>query len=154
MTTAFNQSPERASPFRRLSFISDFTSDIRHVAGPENVVVDTLSRLETIETAVSTRQIAEAQKADPELQNILRGNHPVATLQLRRVTLQKPENTTLFVDVSPSTTRPYVLEQWRKQIFTSLHSLSHPGMKASTKLIASRYVWPYINRDCREWAKA
>ena len=34
---------------RHLSYIAEFTTDIRHVHGKYNVVADTLSRIETVE---------------------------------------------------------------------------------------------------------
>ena len=42
----------------------------------------------------------------------------------------------------------------RRDIFNSLHALSHPGVKASRHLICSRYVWPNIKRDVARWTRA
>lgn len=42
----------------------------------------------------------------------------------------------------------------RRQVFESLHQLSHPGAKASAKLISERYVWPAMRKDCREWSRS
>src|SRR5215472_14727892 len=42
----------------------------------------------------------------------------------------------------------------KDQIFNSLHSLSHPGTKATAKLVSQRFVWPAIQKDCRTWARA
>ena len=42
----------------------------------------------------------------------------------------------------------------RQQVFQSLHSLSHAGVKASAKLIAQRFIWPSMQKDCRTWARA
>ena len=36
-------------------------------------------------------------------------------------------------------------------IFNSLHSLSHPGVKATQRLITARFVWPNINHDVKQW---
>lgn len=33
------------------------------------------------------------------------------------------------------------------------HQLSHPGVMATTRLIQERYVWPNINRDCRNFVR-
>ena len=38
-------------------------------------------------------------------------------------------------------------------MFDSLHSLSHPGVKATERLVTSRYVWPNIKADVRKWAQ-
>ena len=49
LTFALQARPDRHSPHqaRQLDFISQFTSTIRHIHGPENVVADALSRIET-----------------------------------------------------------------------------------------------------------
>jgi len=38
-------------------------------------------------------------------------------------------------------------------VFDSLHGLSHPGIRATQKLITARYVWPGINTDVRRWTR-
>ena len=46
LTYSFNVSTDRNSPreIRHLGFISQFTTDIRHIKGTENVVADARSR--------------------------------------------------------------------------------------------------------------
>jgi hypothetical protein len=39
-------------------------------------------------------------------------------------------------------------------VFQSVHNLWHPGTKATAKLVAQRFVWPGIQKDCRTWAWA
>ena len=41
----------------------------------------------------------------------------------------------------------------RRAVFDALHSLSHPGIRATQRLVTSRYVWPGINKDVRRWAQ-
>ncbi|EFN71769.1 Uncharacterized protein F44E2.2, partial [Camponotus floridanus] len=43
---SFKQKPDKCSPrqFRHLDFIGQFSTDIRHVSGSDNVVADALSR--------------------------------------------------------------------------------------------------------------
>ena len=55
--------------------------------------------------------------------------------------------------MSTGVPRPYVPQQFRKTVFDSLHTLSHPSIRATQRLITSRYVWPNINQDVRKWAK-
>ena len=43
---------------------------------------------------------------------------------------------------------------FRRAIFDKFHSLSHPGIHATQKLIAARYVWPSMNADIRRWARS
>lgn len=32
--------------------------------------------------------------------------------------------------------------------------MSHPGIRATTKLICDRFVWPSIRKDCRNWTRS
>ena len=60
----------------------------------------------------------------------------------------------LYYDTSAGKPRPYLPSPLRPQVFNSLHSLSHPGIKATAKLISQRFVWPAIQKYCRTWARA
>ena len=46
-------------------------TDIRHIAGSENVVTDTLSRVEGIQKAIQREELAKAQETDKEFKNIM-----------------------------------------------------------------------------------
>ncbi|XP_045448264.1 uncharacterized protein K02A2.6-like [Melitaea cinxia] len=149
---AFHERKKNCSPrqYRHLDFIAQFTSDIRHISGKSNVVADTLSRIEELGKPVSIENIAQAQSCDSELQTLL-----TAGSSLRLEKLMVPgSRVPLYCDVSTPTSRPYVPKIFRKQVFESLHSLSHPGASATIKLVAERFVWPGIRKDCREWARA
>lgn len=62
-TKSNSDSPRRV---RQLAFISEFTTDIRHIFGKNNVVSDTLSRVETITypTTIDYRELALRQLDD------------------------------------------------------------------------------------------
>ena len=140
---------------RHLDFISQFTSDIRHVSGTENCVADALSRIEANALHQSTpvvidfKAIAEAQQTDSETSQL---QSTSTSLQLQPLPVPT-SNLTLLCDMSTGVPRPYVPQQFRKTVFDSLHSLSHPSIRATQRLITSRYVWPSINQDVRNWAK-
>lgn len=71
---AFSPNIDRTTPwqFRRLDYIGQFTTDLEHVAGQDNVVADVLSRAGAIFRAVSTSEIIEAQKTDTEIEVLLK----------------------------------------------------------------------------------
>ena len=46
-------------------------------------------------------------------------------------------NKRLLGDVSQKQFRPVVARAFRKQVFDTLHALSHPGIKAPQKLISN-----------------
>ena len=139
---------------RQLDFISQFTSDIRHIEGVNNPVADALSRIEAIHTThpslIDFNVLASAQLKDPELAALQQSKS--SSLVFKEIQLPSATST-LHCDMSTGTPRPYVPEQFRKAVFNSLHSLSHPGIRATQQLITSKYVWPKMNSDVRQWAR-
>jgi len=73
LTFAFHQKRDKCSPrqFNHLDFISQFTSDIRHISGKDNVVEVALSRVEVITAPVTHEALAAAQESDDELRTLL-----------------------------------------------------------------------------------
>jgi len=152
LTFAFNQKRDKCSPsqFNHLDFVSQFTADIRHISGQDNVVADALSRVEVITAPVTHEALAAAQENDDELWILLVST---TALQLERI-LIPGTSVELYCDTSSGKPCPYAPSPHRRQIFNSLHSLSHPGIKATTKLVSQRFVWPAIHKDCRTCARA
>ena len=142
---------------RHLDFISQFTSAIHYVKGIDNTVADALSRLDEC-SAIDNSEIdlptlSRMQKEDLELKTLLedKARPKGSKFELRELSFIDHK---LFCDVSiPGKIRPYLPEPSRLTIFRKLHSLSHPGSKASRKLIAARYFWPSMNQDVGKWAK-
>ena len=52
---------------------------------------------------------------------------------------------------SPGKQRSYGPYRARRQIFNSLQSLSHPGIKAKANLVSQHLVWPAIEKDYSTW---
>nr|VZI36753.1 unnamed protein product [Spirometra erinaceieuropaei] len=140
---ALRASPDRYSPreIRHLDFISQFPCDIQHVHGKENVVADALSRIEMASItndAIDFTLMAEAQRSDDELSQY---RHKNSSLRLQDVPL--PTGTGISTcDLSTGHERPFVPATLRRRVFNALHNLSHPGVRATVKLITDRFVWP------------
>ncbi|GFY27992.1 integrase catalytic domain-containing protein [Trichonephila clavipes] len=49
--------------------------------------------------------------------------------------------------------RLYVPEELRFEVFRSLHNLSHPGIRATKRLIQDRFVWPAMLKDIAKWTR-
>ncbi|GFS92744.1 uncharacterized protein TNCV_1161601 [Trichonephila clavipes] len=63
-----------------------------------------------------------------------------------------PGSTTeIFCDISTGTVRPHVPHALRRNVFLAVHNLSHPGIRATTKLISKRFVWTSMNKDIPSW---
>lgn len=144
---------------RHLDYIVQFTSDVRHVKGAHNIVADALSRPDVdalIDPSSSSRQLdltcfAAEQADDRELTGILAGRYKTS-LRLEKVPSPLTSDQ-IWADVSMTTPRPFVPLSLRRLVFDNLHSTSHPGHRASLRLVSSRYVWPMMNRDVKHWAQ-
>jgi transposase InsO family protein len=55
------------------------------------------------------------------------------------------------VDVSSGVMQPLVPAELRRRVFEAIHRLAHPDIRATRRLIASRYLWPGLARDVRQW---
>ncbi|GBO27271.1 Transposon Ty3-I Gag-Pol polyprotein [Araneus ventricosus] len=146
ITYAFSQKIEKLSPrqINHLNFIAQFTVDIKHISGKDNVVADALSRIESISTSpLAYEDIARSQQDDEELDLLLK--------QPTSLTLQKLQvpntDVMLYCDISTQVIRPYIPKTHRYQVFRNLHDLAHPGVRATVRLICSRFVWPKMKQD-------
>ena len=142
---------------RQFDYILQFTADIRHVSGSDNSVADALSRimvdsvLTNIPSGVDFKKLAEAQATDPELAELVKSSTQ-HSLVLQQIPLTFSSDT-IICDVATGTPRPFVPSPLRQSVFRALHTLSHPGIRASQRLLTSRFVWPGINSDVRKWAR-
>ena len=125
----------------QLSAISQFTTDVRHIAGKANLVADTLSRA-SLSTVVSSSPdlvfvaMAQAQQI-PEIQAY---RTAITGLQLENVTVG-PDKVCLLCDVSLGLPRPVVPPSWRQRVFDIIHGLSHPSIRAARQLMRQKYIW-------------
>ena len=148
-------SPRQA---RHLDFVAQFTTDIRHIRGSDNTPADALSRMDfnTIipldNSSISFETMAQLQATDPDLQQLI-GHPDSSSLKVEYVPLT-PAGPNLACDTSTGKPRPIVPPAMRRLVFDILHSLSHPGTKATQRLVTARFVWPHIKKDIREWTKA
>lgn len=142
-----NETPRRT---RQLSFISEFTTDIRHINGEENSVADALSRIETITcpSTINFEELARAQDKDSTIQSLMQQPN----LSIKKITFPGT-NITMYCETSTPQIRPYVPAQYRRNVFDAIHNISHPGIRNTRKIISQKYFWPSMNTDIRLWAK-
>lgn len=150
---SFTQKRDNSSPrqIRHLEFISQFTTDIRFISGTDNVVADTFSRIAEISFSKfnNYQSLADDQQSNDELKKLMEDGTGLEIKPMYFALSDKP----LYCDVSTGVVRPYITAPFRREIFDSIHNLSHPGVKATQKLVSSKFVWKSINKDCASWCK-
>ena len=132
---------------RHLSILAEYVHDVSFIKGHDNIVADCLSR-PAIANSITLDicdfpDLAKNQADDVELERIRDNLKP----------FKYDTDSILYCDVSLPFPRPYVPLKSRKSVFDSLHCLSHCGMKASLKLVKSRYFWPNMDRDIRQFCR-
>ncbi|CAI2734883.1 unnamed protein product [Schistosoma spindalis] len=150
----FSTSYDKHSPreARQLDYISQFTTDIQFIKGSSNIVADALSRKDInmiVHNDISLETLAKLQVDDAEL----KACQEKSNLNLKPIPMPFSD-TFIMCDTSTGNNRPFVPYACRREIFRHLHGLSHPGIRATTKLITERFVWPKINSDIKRWTRS
>ncbi|KAK3873510.1 hypothetical protein Pcinc_021478 [Petrolisthes cinctipes] len=122
---------------RHLDFVLQFTTDVRHVSGHDNIVADTLSRISAVSATpnIDFKEMALLQSTDPEFNQLAE-----TSLKIVHQPVRDHDSLELICDDSTGTVRPVVPKDMRKSVFLVLHNMSHPGRKATFKLISRRYL--------------
>ncbi|GFX06934.1 hypothetical protein TNCV_1202491 [Trichonephila clavipes] len=153
LTVPTTAKSDKCSPrqIRQLDFISQFTTNIVHIPGSDNIAADVLSRVSaiTFPSQIDYDCIAETQQTDQELHTLIASG---TSLELKKVTFPN-SSTEIMCDLSTGTARPYIPKQHRQDVFSAMHNLSHPGIRRSVHLMKQRFVWPSISSDVAKWAR-
>lgn len=162
LTFAFTSTTRRSARVeRQLAFLSEFSTDIRHVRGCDNAVPDCLSRPPSSrsEDAFSVAAVTRSCLDLHQLAKDQRVSHEVAELaespSLRVERREFPGVLgPILVDVSTGTDRPLIPESMQREVFDRLHNLSHPGIRATRKLLSERFVFKQMATRVNAWARA
>ena len=151
---AFNLKPDKYSPreIRHLDFISQFTTDIHYISGNTNNIADAFSRTElqniSVSSTFSLKSMSSDQTGNVFTKLLANKSFNVVTIPL------SSEVGTIICDISTGKPRPIVPEAHRRHVFDHFHGISHPGIRATRKLIAQRFVWPKMNNEVGIWTKS
>jgi hypothetical protein len=104
-TYAFQQKRDKCSPrqFNHLDFVAQFTTDVRHICGQDNVVAEALSRVESITASPSPDALAASQLDDGELRTLLASD---TALRLEKQQIRTAVSR--YCDKSAGKPRPYI----------------------------------------------
>jgi hypothetical protein len=161
-----------ARQVRQLAYVSEFSTDIRHTPGLRNVVADALSRPPTslpVLTPVPVGNLSTAAKAPEPPASCQPPTIDYAAMAAAQptgadcskmcdsrslfITTRKVEGIEFFGDISTGTFRPLVPPAFRKSSAAALHGVAHPGVKATVRLVTSKFCWPGIRKFVRRYAQ-
>ena len=120
-----------------------------------NIASDALSRAEInavslISKVLPLTEIA-ARQQDAEFEASLSSSKYQSLLLEKR--FLPASQTSIIGDTSKGTFRVVVPTSLTKRVFDTIHSLSHPGIKGTQRMIGDRFVWHGIKRDITEWCR-
>ena len=128
---------------RQLAFINEYTNDIVYVAGRDNVVADTLSRNVPEQDNIAAVTIAEEMPIDIIAIAKQQANSDEDLSEYEEFDVGA-QDIKLHCNTNQPNPRPVVPPQLRRKIHDTFHNLSHPGWKATCRLVGSRYFWPTL----------
>ncbi len=146
------QEPWTARQSRQLSYVAEFTGDIRHVPGVENLVADALSRPPEVNTVAASaagldyRAIAVRQKSCAVTMKTAAGS------SLRVLPIQL-DVVSLLCDISQGGPRPLIPVEDRRAVFAAFHGMAHLGARATRRLMTARVVWRGMSSDIAAWVR-
>ncbi|XP_077359637.1 uncharacterized protein LOC144005384 [Festucalex cinctus] len=150
--------PERARRLFAIQGLGDTTSTkhgvehhIETVGPPVHAKARRLNpdraAVNTVQLGLDFSRMAADQASDRGTQ-LLRSSD--TGLQVERVAVDD-SGVELWCDVSLGWPRPLVPSGWQRAAFDMVHGLSHPGRKASSRLVAQKFVWSGLKKDVRAW---
>jgi transposase InsO family protein len=150
--------------------VAEFTSDIQHIKGEENVVADTLSRTPPPPSRppdIAPSPLAAVTNVQGRLQEQLGLDfaavaarqqqcptvHLLVTSSSLKVRYLPVGGQLLLCDFSTGSARPLIPAADRRNVFELLHGLAHPGIRATRRLLSKRVVWKGMATDAARWCR-
>ncbi|BHF58862.1 hypothetical protein SprV_0100181700 [Sparganum proliferum] len=131
----------------RSSAISGHGEFLSHGMGILSHCTDTILPLTSLLSGLKAEMAAKQRRVGSPC------DEEVSGLQLQDLPLTTG-NGTILCNVSTISHRPFVSPSLRRKVSSSLHNLSHPGSRATDKLVFDRFDWPGIHKDLKAWTLA
>jgi hypothetical protein len=139
--------------------VAEFTSDVQHVPGANNMVADTLSRLRAPpSTAPAPARAIPATSQQLDLPVITAAQRTCPSVEAAKGTslelqLIKFGDVRVLCDIRLAQPRPFIPLAYHQAVFAALHQLAHPGICAIHHLLAASVIWEGMNRDALAWCQ-
>ena len=159
-----------------MSRISEFIAGIEHISGKDNIIADTLPRINNVSEGTSDVKkgesfgnekpqwhelfnavtVLQAQQADAGLQRWIRkhAHGPKSPYKPGLVPLADSPGNIIQADKAREPPIILVPSTLQRSIFDNLHSLAHRGPKAMYKLMKQTYYWSNMKKDIIKWIRS
>ena len=124
------------------------------------MVADALSRLPAVAAVAAVAAVVTPASTGllnwAQLATVQSTCEDLAALRARRphhVVAVQVEGFPVWCDISTGVWRPVVPQGFRQQVFDTIHGLVHPGIRATTRLVSNRFLWPGLATDIKEWSR-
>ena len=153
LTKAMHMKDPSPRQWRILERLSQFDFDIQFIKGEDNVVADLLSRPCNTEIQnAQTIELHHVRFTKEELKKEQEKDHTLSTLKNSSLELAVTDDK-ILIDNSTGETRIVLPKIFRYSEFLRIHDISHPASKPTIELMKTRYVWPNMKSDIRQWCK-
>ena len=126
---------------RQISYISEFSCTLKHIAGKENIIADCLSR---------SYSCVITQDALFSKEDLI--SSPPSIKEIEAFGTKHTVKDGVHYDTSISGTfRPILGSTLRFKAFHAIHSLHHPGSSATYQILRTNVVWPSMRHDIKLW---
>lgn len=141
---------------RHLSYILEFTSDVRYIRGRDNQVADALSRASAInvigDQGITLEELANAHLHDEELKSMV--DEQFEAYQKGETYPYKLEcRNGIAYECSKPQPRPFIPKSMRERYIRSQHDLAHPGIRRTVQMIKEKAFWPNMSKNIRKQAQ-
>ena len=110
-----NRSPRQT---RHLSFISEFSTDVRHIKGDRNVVADTLSRPSVSQPQIAVNSVTFPEVPSVDLADMAEAQDPAGLLETTSLLLKRVSfrGSVMWCDTTHGLLRPLVPLKFRRAV--------------------------------------
>ena len=143
--------PWSARQQRHLSYLAEFTDDIRYLPGDLNPVADCLSRPPPSPPSISAAALSVDYRVLPSEQLKCDQVKALASDPKFKVGEVGPQG--VLCDFSLGYPRVLVPAHLRRQVFDSVHGLAHPSGRTTKALLSRRFLWPSMAADALSWSR-
>lgn len=134
---------------RQLSYLAEYTSSVRPVSEVNNVMADAFSQPAAMAGPAVGGSVSLVEQVTTQAKCV----ETCKLAERQNVQQVHVQGLDLLCEASGGSLETLVPEDCRRRVFNSVHSLAHPGVHATRRMVTSRYSWPGCGCDVEAWSR-